>query len=516
MTQEILKYCFENGLLVDKDVLNLFSDADDFSSIKLIIERLTQSVHKKIITKNLFIENKEKVAELFSTLPSENQRNLEKLKIKLGLSIEISKEVQKEKINFAPEKEIVSSVKISTPVFSNNNRLLEVKSFTTYFRNRFLQMRDVLQNHPQLPQLTSINKISGNRQNFSIIGMIYEKKITKNKNLLLSVEDLTGRISILINKDKEELCALAEDLPLDSIIGLKGSGTREIIFANEIVLPDTYLSTRKNSPHDENVLFIGDIHYGSKLFLEESFSKLIEYINGEDPDAKKIKYVFIVGDIVAGIGNYPNQENDLIIHSLEEQFCKIAEVLKKIRSDVQIIISPGNHDGVRIMEPQPIFDDKFAWALHDMKNVTLTGNPSSINIGAKKSFSGFDVLTYHGYSFFYYAGNINSLIKNKAAHKPEIIMKYLLKHRHLAPTHSSTQYYPFEDDALFIKQVPDILVTGHLHKSSVSYYNNILLVSISTWESLTDYMEKVGSKPDFCKVPMFNLKTRAVKILDFE
>jgi len=107
-------------------------------------------------------------------------------------------------------------------------------------------------------------------------------------------------------------------------------------------------------------------------------------------------------------------------------------------------------------------------------------------------------------------------MKEKAAQTPEIIMKYLLKNRHLAPTHGSNQYYPYEEDKLLIKKVPDIFVAGHTHKSGISYHNNILVVSISTWEAMTPYMEKVGSKPDFCKVPMFNLKTRQIKILDFE
>jgi DNA polymerase II small subunit len=107
-------------------------------------------------------------------------------------------------------------------------------------------------------------------------------------------------------------------------------------------------------------------------------------------------------------------------------------------------------------------------------------------------------------------------MKEKAVHKPELIMSYLLKNRHLAPTHASTLYYPHEDDPLLIRQVPDIFVSGHTHKSAVSYYNNILLVSSSSWESMTGFQEKMGNEPDFCKVPIVNLKTRAVKILDFE
>jgi DNA polymerase II small subunit len=253
--------------------------------------------------------------------------------------------------------------------------------------------------------------------------------------------------------------------------------------------------------------------------LKDSFLKFIDYLDGKlpnTPEVSKIKYLFIVGDIVTGVGNYPNQEPDLEIIDLEEQFIGVANLLKKIRKDIKIIISPGNHDCVRLMEPQPILDEKFAWSIYELENVIVTKNPSVVNIGSTENFSGFNVLNYHGFSYFYYAKSISHLIKQKAANKPELIMQYLLKNRHLAPTHTSVQYMPTEKDYHFIKEIPDIFVSGHVHKSAISYYNNILIVSTSCWEAMTPYMEKMGSVPDFCKVPMINLKTRAVKILDFE
>ena len=48
-------------------------------------------------------------------------------------------------------------------------------------------------------------------------------------------------------------------------------------------------------------------------------------------EVEKIKYLFVVGDLVAGVGNYPNQENDLDVIDLEEQFLGITELLGKIR-----------------------------------------------------------------------------------------------------------------------------------------------------------------------------------------
>ncbi len=176
---------------------------------------------------------------------------------------------------------------------------------------------------------------------------------------------------------------------------------------------------------------------------------------------------------------------------------------------------PGNHDCVRLAEPQPVLDEKYTWPIYNLKNITLASNPSIINIGAREGFSGFDVLMYHGFSYFYYANNIPKLAMTDAINSPDRIMHYLLQNRHLAPTHASVQYSPHEKDPLLIRKVPDIFVSGHLHKGAASYYNNILTLSSTCWENLTSFQEKVGAKPDFCKVPMLNLKTRAVKILDF-
>jgi hypothetical protein len=67
-----------------------------------------------------------------------------------------------------------------------------------------------------------------------------------------------------------------------------------------------------------------------------------------------------------------------------------------------------------------------------------------------------------------------------------------------------------------IREVPDIFVSGHTHKMAISYYNNILIISTASWEKQNKYQERMGNKPDFCKIPAFNLKTRQINILDFE
>src|SRR4030042_2090771 len=485
-SHEILKFCLEKGFLLDNEVLKIFNESgEDIESIKLIIEKIKSSTNQRIITRSLFNQNREKLFQILSTLPKENQQQLEKLKIKLGLSIEISKEFSEidqsgillyssdEKNKREEEKnQDAGRVKILSSVL-NNIKKLEVDDFTKYFRNRLFEIKKILQGNSSLKNLVSINKLSENRQGISIIGIVSDKSITKNKNMLLEVEDLTGKIRVLINQNNPELYEKADEISLDSVLGFSGFGNREILFASDIVFPDSILHERKKSPIEEYALFLGDLHFGSKLFLKDNFLKFIDYLNGKvpnTPETEKIKYLFLVGDIITGVGNYPSQEKDLEIKDIEEQFIGVSELLEKIRKDIKLIISPGNHDGVRLMEPQPFLKEKYAWSIYNLKNVILTGNPAYVNIGSTNDFSGFDVLTYHGFSFPYYANTVPRLMKEKALNCTDKIMSYLLRNRHLAAAHSSVQHYPSEDDELIIKTVPDIFVSGHTHASAVSYY----------------------------------------------
>jgi len=524
--REILKFCIERGFLLDKEFLNLFDEQTDSESIKLLIQRIREITNEKIINKALLCSNKsdffEKLSYSFKTKDSEKIINSLKINLNISLNLTNNKdsisennlENNKKSNNLPSEEEI--KVSFSYP---QTSKKLEVSNFTNYFKNRLIELKNILQENPQLKNLISINKISFNKQGFSIIGIVYSKTVTKNRNIIFEVEDLTGKIKILISQSNAELYKIAEEVTLDSVLGFSGFGNKEILFANSILFPDSFLNERKKSEKEEYALFIGDIHYGSKLFLEKSFLKFIDYLNNKLPDTPevpKIKYLFIIGDLVAGVGNYPTQEKDLKIKDIESQFNGISALLSKIRRDIKIIISPGNHDGVRLMEPQPPLNEKYSWSLYNLENTILTGNPSYINIGISKKFSGFNILLYHGFSFPYYANTIPSLIQQDSLNSPTKIMAYLLKNRHLAPTHSSVQYFPSQEDFLIIKQAPDIFLSGHTHKCEISYYNNILLISVSSWESKTSYQEKLGNKPDFCKVPLFNLKTRSIKLLDFE
>ena len=171
---------------------------------------------------------------------------------------------------------------------------------------------------------------------------------------------------------------------------------------------------------------------------------------------------------------------------------------------------------MHIAEPQEVFYPDYAPDLMEMPNVIVVSNPGMVNIGKTKEFSGFDVLMYHGYSFDYYVSNVESIRNNGGYHRADLIMKFLLQRRHLAPSFKSTPYYPgFDEDPLLIKKIPDFFLTGHIHYSKVANYKGVTMICGSCWQDKTDFQEKLGHDPEPGRVPVVNLKTRDVKILKF-
>ena len=125
-------------------------------------------------------------------------------------------------------------------------------------------------------------------------------------------------------------------------------------------------------------------------------------------------------------------------------------------------------------------------------------------------------MIYHGYSFDYYVANVESIRNGGGYDRADLIMKFLLQRRHLAPTHTSTLYIPdIKNDYLVIDKIPDFFISGHIHKSYVSNYRNITLICGSCWQAKTPFQEKVGHNPEPARVPIINLQTREVKVLRF-
>ena len=422
------------------------------------------------------------------------------------------------------EQALKSSVKIIKDYIKPDKKI-DLQDFVEYFRNRYKVLRDILEKRQELRDVISINKVLNkkDKEKATIIGIVMNKEITKNSNFIFDIEDLTGRIKVIVGKNDFELYNTCKEVSLDEVIGIVGSFSKGVLFGRRVVFPDIPLTKElKKSPDECYLICTSDIHVGSRLFYKEDFLNFIEWVNGNVGEekqkeiARKIKYITMTGDLVAGIGVYPGQDNDLEIKDIREQYRELANLLSKIRKDVLIILCPGDHDSVRVSEPQPILDKEFAPELFEIENVILVTNPGFINLHSSEDFSGFDVILYHGKSFVYYADNIESIRSNGWTSRGDLIMKYLLQRRHLSPTHTATLYVPdAKNDFLIIDNIPDFIITGHLHQISNIVYRNVSLIGCGCWEGLTPYQEKTGSKTDTAKVTLINLKSREIKILNF-
>ena len=402
-----------------------------------------------------------------------------------------------------------------------------IQDFIGYFNARYSQLSKLLRQRQELQTVASINHIASlrERQPAAIIGIVLEKTTTKNENIMLALEDPTGTIKVLINKQRQELYSTGQDIVHDEVVGITGtsSGTG-MLFANSIIHPDLPHQELKKSPDEAYAVFLSCVHIGSSRFLYKAFDKFVKWLRGEYGTAEqramaaKVGYVFSIGDNVDGVGIYTNQDKELAIKDIYAQYAEAARLFSQIPRHINIIISAGNHDALRMSEPQPVLYKDYAKPLWELPNVIMTCNPCTVNIHAKEGFPGFDVLTYHGFSFDDYSEMVPS-IKNSGRNCSErtpLIMKFLLQRRHLAPTHSSTLYIPDpRADPLVLERIPDIFAAGHIHKANADSYRGVTIVCCSTFQAKTDFQERVGHEPDPGKVPVINLQTRRVHMIQF-
>lgn len=407
--------------------------------------------------------------------------------------------------------------------FNEKSKKLTVGDFVALLNNRYKTLKEILCNRLELREAVSISRIlNKNNERVAIIGIVESKRITKNDNVMLVLEDPSGKVNVIINRTKNGMKEIANEIVLDEVIGVVGNAGNGFIFADKILFPEAPLTKElKKSPLKEYAVFISDLHVGSKNFLEKDFNNFLNWLSGRDGDEvqkeimERVKYLFVIGDLIEGIGVYPGQENDLKIKDYREQYRKLAEFLGRIPEKISIILCPGNHDAVRLDEPQPALGKELLGELFERKNLFSVSNPALVNIGAEDGFPGFDVLIYHGGSFTYYADAVDSIRLEGGQKRADLIMKFLLQKRHLAPTHTSTTYLAGNRDNLVIEKVPDFFVSGHIHRCSATNYNNVTLLNCSCWFPQSDYQEKRGLEPEPSRCIAVNLNTREVKIIYF-
>ncbi len=372
------------------------------------------------------------------------------------------------------------------------------------FRNRFDLLSQMMKSRLMMYPIEALIRPGSKYADtdISIAGMVVSTSTSSKGHRIVEIEDPTGCIRVLFNKNREGFDEAERIIP-DEVIGVKGKlapvtpgmGSSGMIFADTLIRPDIPLTHTFSPPKDPGqIALISDIHVGSNTFLPDSWERFTQWMETHD----EVGYLLIDGDVVDGIGIYPNQDQELHIKTIYEQYDRVGELLSELPSHLQIILAPGNHDAVRGAEPQPALPDEFRTKFP--KNVTFVENPSVVNIQSVST------LMYHGRSI----DDLIKFIPGASYSHPGVIMQAMLKRRHLGPIYGQrTPLLSTATDHLVIQQVPDILHTGHVHISEVINYHGVLGVNAGTWQSQTSFQKQMNIKPTPAEAVIVDLSTLA-------
>lgn len=286
-----------------------------------------------------------------------------------------------------------------------------------------------------------------------------------------------------------------------------------MIVANELFWPDIPMHRSNRSEDPVSAIFIGDVHVGSIDFREDLFEKFIRWLNqdlGPQPSkdlAATVKYVVIAGDLVEGIGIYINQLEELTIPTQKAQYEASARLIERFPDHIETIIIPGNHDAVRRSLPQPVIPESYAPSLYANPRVHMAPNPVQVNLNNVK------VLVAHGDSLTDILGST----PGHDFHRPVDAIELLVRCRHIAPSYGQgTAIAPERVDRLVIRDVPDVVLMGHIHIYESKKYKGITLIASGSFQDQTSFQKRMKLTPTPGVLSVFNLKTHEEFPLDLE
>jgi Archaeal DNA polymerase II, small subunit/DNA polymerase delta, subunit B len=341
----------------------------------------------------------------------------------------------------------------------------------------------------------------------AMIGLVNDIRSTANGHWLIELEDTTGTFPCLVMKERS-FADSVDEIVMDECLAVEGTLADDggILFVDSLYFPDIPRThTPSTADRPVQAALISDIHVGSDEFMDDAWERFAEWLH--TPEASQVEYLLIAGDMVEGVGVYPDQDDELDIVDIYDQYEAFAERLKAVPGNLEIVLIPGNHDAVRLAEPQPGFDDDLR-SIMDVHNARIHGNPAMVDI------EGVSVLMYHGVSL---DEVIAELPDAKASYeKPHLAMNQLLKKRHVAPQYGGhMRLAPEEQDYLVIDDVPDVFHTGHVHKLGWGKYHGVLSVNSGCWQAQTDFQRSVNIDPDAGFAPILNLDTLEMTVRKF-
>ena len=391
-----------------------------------------------------------------------------------------------------------------------------VEGYTALFRSRLEKSLRILALRPESKRITKIASIRQKANNsktnksyregsltvnssFIVAGLLMSRHSKKN-GIEITIDDYSGTLSAFAIT--EESKKQASMLALDQTVMLEVENTMKGIpglFIKNLVSPDIpeHIPTRSSS--ESYAVLISDLHVGSRYFMKEEFTRFLNWLSSTDDEiVRKIKFVCIGGDVIDGIGIFPNQDKELLEMDTSKQMAHATELLAKIPRHMKVFIIPGNHDPGRRALPQPSLPRVDTDRLYSLDNFIMLGNPGLVEL------NGVRVLMYHGQSL----DDIIATTPGLTYSKPAEVMKVLLKARHLSPIYGQrTPIAPEQEDMMVITDIPDILHSGHIHIVDVQNYRGTLIVNSGAWQAQTKFQQTMGIIPTPGIAILINLAT---------
>ncbi len=429
---------------------------------------------------------------------------------------EIPSTTSKAETLFHPHaKNIVKDIRVLEDPTNKICSTGSIEEYVGYFQDRFRRITRLLRQRMDCKNAGSIKEgfRAAPKSRIKAFCMVTEKRESPN-GIFLRIEDSESNTTVFIPRNASNaLLEKAKLLLPDQVVCLSLLKSRKnFLIVEEIFFPDIPQGKARKAEEAVNVAFISDLHVGSKEFMREEFNRFVLWLNGKYGDerlrevASQVKYVIIAGDIVDGIGIYPNQIGELAIKDVFKQYKLAARCIEQIPDYVEVIIIPGNHDASRKSLPQPAIPREYAEPMHETRSILSLGNPATVSV------HGVEILVYHGRSL----DDVLATAVDMDFHSPERAMRLLLRGRHLAPTYGQrTLIAPESRDFLVIERVPDIFHGGHIHVMKHEFYRGTLIVNSGAWQRQTNYQRNMGLKPTPGVIPVVNLQTFAVMPVDF-
>jgi len=398
------------------------------------------------------------------------------------------------------------SVDVEGDITGESTGTGEYKDFVSVFRDRYDRLSKQLRGRVNHRPTSALESMPGG-SDAAVVGVVNDVRSTASGHWLVELEDTNGVFPALVMKDRD-IASLVDDLLLDEVIAVEGTLADDggIIFVDDLHFPEVPRTYDPNTA-DRHVqaALISDVHVGSQEFAVDAWQSFADWLH--TPEAESVEYLLVAGDMVEGVGVYPGQDEELDVVDIYEQYEAFAEHLKDVPGDMEIVMIPGNHDAVRLAEPQPAFDEELR-SIMSAHDAQFTGNPSTVTI------EGVSVLMYHGVS-------IDEVIAEHPSDEvsydnPHRAMELLLKKRHVAPKFGGrNRIAPEEKDYLTIDTVPDVFHTGHVHKLGVGAHHNVRLVNSGCWQHQTAFQESVNIDPDVATAPILDLDTLDITVRKF-